>query len=121
MIGFARVLAAMAAAGVLVAGCAAASPGPVPSAEPGTPIDVVIADGSVTPTGDRVEVEAGEPVTLRINSDAVDEIHVHSDPEHEFAVAPGGDQSFTFTVDVPGEVAVESHELDRTIVQLLVR
>ncbi len=120
MIGCARVLAVVAAAGVMAAGCAG-SPDPVPSAAPGSPIDVVIADGSVTPTGDRVEVEAGEPVSLRIDSDAVDEIHVHSDPEHEFAVEPGDDQTFTFTVDVPGQVAVESHGLDRTIVQLLVR
>lgn len=120
MMKLARITASVAALGLLVA-CGSQAAAPPPESESRTTIDVAIADGDITPTGGRVEVEAGEPVTLRVDSDAVDEIHVHSDPEHEFAVVPGDDQSFTFTVDVPGQVAVESHGLDRTIVQLLVR
>ena len=98
-----------------------ATPAPEPQPDDGVRIDIALEDGSITPTGDRVEVEAGEPVTLHVDSDTNDEIHVHSDPEHEFEVGPGPDQSFTFTVDVPGRVDVESHATDRTIVQLLVR
>lgn len=114
--GFSRVTVSVVGLGLLAA-CGPDAPEPTD----GTTIDVVIEDGTITPTGGRVEAEVGEPVTLRVDSDASDEIHVHSDPEHEFAVVPGPDQSFTFTVDVPGQVAVESHELDRTVVQLLVR
>lgn len=91
-------------------------------AEPeGVVVDVTIADGAVTPQGDRVEVEVGEPVTLRVTSDEADEIHVHSDPEHSLDVEAGTPDELTFTVDRPGQVAVESHHLDVTIVQLVAR
>lgn len=111
----------------LLTACGSNGAEPAGGSSPTTPpddgvrIDIALEDGSITPTGDRVEVEAGEPVTLHVDSDTNDEIHVHSDPEHEFEVGPGPDQSFTFTVDVPGRVDVESHATDRTIVQLLVR
>ncbi len=49
---------------------------------------------------------------------AGDEIHVHSDPEHEFEVEAAADQKFTFSVDVAGQYAVESHELELTICKL---
>ncbi len=54
-------------------------------------------------------------------SDAAEEIHVHSDPEHEYEVAAGDDKTFTFTLDTPGQVAVEAHHLDVTIVELVAR
>lgn len=95
---------------------------PAEPAEPeGVVVDVTIADGEVTPQGDRVEVEVGEPVTLRVTSDEADEIHVHSDPEHSLDVEAGTPGELTFTVDRPGQVAVESHHLDVTIVQLVAR
>ena len=39
---------------------------------------------------------------IRVNSDAADELHVHSVPEHTFDVEPRPGQSFQFSVDVPG-------------------
>lgn len=139
-----RITAALAAAALTLAlaGCAEDDPAadatdaPTPSAtsapapettesspaEPeGVVVDVTIADGEVTPQGDRVEVEVGEPVTLRVTSDEADEIHVHSDPEHSLDVEAGTPGELTFTVDRPGQVAVESHHLDVTIVQLVAR
>ena len=86
----------------------------------GAKVDIVIKDGKVTPQGKRVKVRAGEPVTLRISSDADEEIHVHSDPEHEYEVKAGEPLTETFTIDTPGQVAVEAHHLDVTIVQLVV-
>ena len=100
------------------------SSSPNPSLEPTSEevvVDIVIKDGKVTPQGDRVDVEAGEEVTLRIASDAAEEIHVHSDPEHTFAVKPGEPVEESFTIETPGQVAVEAHELGATIVQLVVR
>lgn len=92
-----------------------------PAQDEGVAVDVTIEDGTVTPQGDRVEVSVGEPVTLNVTTDVADEIHVHSDPEHSFEVEGGDAKSFTFTVDTPGQVAVESHHADVTIVQLVVR
>ncbi len=88
----------------------------------GVTVDVTIADGKVTPRGERIEVTVGERVTLRVTTDAADEIHVHSDPEHELEVAAGDrGKELSFALDTPGQVAVESHHLDATIVQLVVR
>ena len=64
---------------------------------------------------------AGTPVTLLVTSDADEEIHVHSDPEHTYEVTAGGSIEKTFTIDRPGQVAVEAHGLGVTILQLVVR
>lgn len=132
-----RTLALAAAGALLLLGCGSdddAEPGVSPaatasasSAEPtedvaeGVQVEVTIADGAVDPQGERVEVGVGEPVTLSVTSDAVDEIHVHSDPDVTIDVEAGGSAEETFTIDTPGQVAVESHELGVTIVQLVVR
>jgi plastocyanin len=94
-----------------------------PSASKGTgaTVDIAIAGGKVTPQGERVQVRVGDTVTLHVASDADEELHVHSDPEHTFEVAKGDDTTFDFTVDVPGQIAVEAHHLDVTIAQLVVR
>ncbi len=97
------------------------SPEPTEAAVEGVQVDVTIADGEASPQGERVEVGVGEPVTITVTSDAVDEIHVHSDPDVTIDVEAGGSAQETFTIDTPGQVAVESHELGVTIVQLVVR
>lgn len=84
-------------------------------------VDISIKDDNVMPRGKRVEVKVGQPVTLRVTSDGEDEIHVHSDPEDEYGISPGPARDFTFRIDTPGQVAVESHHLEVTIVQLVVR
>ncbi|WP_332663395.1 hypothetical protein [Aeromicrobium sp.] len=119
-----RIAAALLAGALVLAGCGASGEaadetdgGPKAT---GTQVDIVIKDGKATPQGKRVEVTAGTPVTLRITSDADEEIHVHSEPEHEFEVGPGHVLDETFTIDTPGQVAVEAHHLGVTIVQLVV-
>lgn len=89
--------------------------------EVGTIIDVNIAGGTVAPTNAEVEAVAGQPIVLAVNSDAPDSIHVHSVPEYVFEVQARPGQRFEFTVDVPGQVDVELHELNRTIVTITVR
>jgi len=86
-------------------------------------IDITIADGEVSPNGDAVDASVGQPIELRVDSDVADELHVHSEPEQEFEVEanPGTDQVFTFSVDLPGQVEVELHELEATIVELVVQ
>ena len=127
-----RFLPALALA--LAAGCGTAiAPEQQPSASPPTHestegtkpgpvlLDVTIIDGEVTPRGARVELKVGQPLTLSVYSDAADQLHVHTDPEQEFAVKADRNQRFTVAVDRPGKVAIELHELDVVIAEVLVR
>ena len=83
-------------------------------------IKIDMQGGSVTPNGDRVNAAVGQKIVLDITSDTDGEVHVHSTPEHEYEV-PAGHHTYSFTIDKPGLVAVESHTLDKTIVQLVVK
>ena len=89
--------------------------------QPTKTIDVTISGGSVTPNGDRVEVSVGQPIELVVKADTAGEIHVHSDPEHELEYDAGTTTLTPFTIDKPGIVEVESHALEKTIVQLEVK
>lgn len=84
-------------------------------------IPVSIAKGVVTPGNGVYDATVGEPITLNVDSDVADELHVHSVPEHEFEVKPGAGQIFTFTVTVPGQVVVELHSSDKTVATLNVQ
>ncbi|OBG27077.1 hypothetical protein [Mycobacterium sp. 852002-51057_SCH5723018] len=87
----------------------------------GPVVDVTIAKGQVTPTNTTLQAKVGQPITLRVTSDAADELHVHSTPDHKFQVAAAPNQTFQFSVDVPGNVEVELHHLDRTIATIQVQ
>ena len=86
-------------------------------------VDITIENGEVSPVGEEVEASVGQPIELRVDSDSADDLHIHSKPEQEFEVEadPGTEQLFEFTVDVPGQVDVESHETATTIVTLVVQ
>lgn len=86
----------------------------------GLQIDISIADGAVTPTNATYDTTVGQPIVLNVDSDADDELHVHSEPEHTFEVKPGEDQRFEFTVEIPGRVDVELHHLGRTVATIAV-
>ena len=84
-------------------------------------IDIFEDNGEITPDDAKVvKVGVGQEIQLNVTSDADDEIHVHSDPEHEFEVTAGEDEKFTFTIDSPGTYDVESHGLEVTLVKLQV-
>jgi sporulation-control protein spo0M len=84
-------------------------------------IDVDIKGGKVTPTNQQLQAGVKEQIIVRVNSDAADELHVHSIPEHKFNVEAKPAQTFQFTVDVPGKVDVELHKLDKTIATITVQ
>lgn len=84
-------------------------------------IDVTIKGGAVTPTNEQLKGKVGQPIVVRVNSDAADELHVHSNPEHSFKIEPRNGQQFQFTVDVPGTVDIELHQLNRTIASVQVQ
>jgi hypothetical protein len=84
-------------------------------------IDVDIKGGNVTPTNEQLQAAVKEQIVIRVNSDATDELHVHSTPEHSFNVEAKPVQVFQFTVDVPGKVDVELHKLNKTIATIQVQ
>jgi hypothetical protein len=84
-------------------------------------IEITESGGHITPDDGRVvKVTVGQEVQLNVSSDVADEIHVHSEPEHEYEVAAGEDASFSFTIDSPGVYPIESHGLEITLVKLQV-
>lgn len=108
-------------AAVLIVGlvsCAKSPPKPVPPQ--GLTIDVTIANGQVSPTNATLQARVGEQITLKVTSDATDELHVHSTPDHKFEVAAAPNQTFQFSIDVPGKVDVELHHLKRTVATIQV-
>ena len=84
-------------------------------------IEVTFDGDSVTPNGERVEVDAGQDIELKITADAPGEIHVHSSPEQELEYQEGETTVTIQGIDQPGTVDVESHHLEKVIVQLEVR
>jgi plastocyanin len=97
-----------------------ASPKSSPTEEAGQTIEVTFEGDQVTPNGERVEVRAGEEITFVVEADAPGSLHVHSTPEAELAYETGRTR-LPLTVDQPGVVEVESHELGVVVVQLEVR
>jgi uncharacterized lipoprotein YehR (DUF1307 family) len=83
-------------------------------------VDVTFKGDSVTPQGAKVKIKAGDPLTLHITADKAGEIHVHSSPEQHIEYTAGTTDE-TLTIDQPGVIDVESHTLDKLILQLTVR
>jgi hypothetical protein len=130
------------AAALITAGCGGSNspesaPGSASSSQPSTVspsdmsnaqapptqlvIDVTIKGGDATPTNEQLKAGVKEPIVVHVNSDAADELHVHSTPDHSFDVQAKPTQSFQFTVDVPGKVDVELHKLNKTIATIQVQ
>jgi hypothetical protein len=101
------------------AGNTSASASPSTSSS-GTNVEVVIADGKVTPDPSRkVEVATGDQVHISVTSDHPDEVHVHGyDIEKE--VSAGGTVTIDFTADIPGQFEVEAHHLSPSLLFTLV-
>ncbi len=109
------------AATALVVAAAGCDSSPNTSAPGNLTVDVTIAKGQVTPVNATLQAKVHQPITFRVTSDAADELHVHSEPDHEFKITAAPNQIFQFSVDVPGSVDVELHHLDRTVATLQVR
>ncbi len=106
-------------AALTLTGCSSEDADKEPTGK-GTTIAVTIADGAVTPNGERIEVERGAPITFAITSDVEGEMHVHSTPEHSIAYGVGETEK-TITLEQAKVVEVELHDPAMTVVQLEVR
>ena len=80
-------------------------------------IEITFEGGTVEPSGERVEVAVGRPIELVVMADEGGELHVHSKPEQELAYGEGT-TTLPLTIDKPGVVDVESHDLEQVVVQL---
>lgn len=85
-------------------------------------VDVTIKGGQVTPTNESLQSGVNEAITFRVMSDAVDVLHVHSNPEHSFAIDSKSEiQQFQFTPTVPGKIDVELHDLNKLVATITVQ
>ena len=84
-------------------------------------IEVTVEGGTISPNGERVEVSIGQPVEFEVKSDAEGELHVHSDPEQELEYKQGTTILELGSFDRAGIIEVESHTLEKTVVQLEVK
>ena len=136
-----RLVAALAAGALLIAGCGGGGSGGAqsssgqPSASTVSPsdmqneqkapdrllIDVTIKGGEINPTNAQLEAKTNEPIVVKVDSDVADELHVHSTPDHTFKVEAKPGQQFQFSVDVPGKVDIELHHLEKTIATVQVQ
>ena len=82
-------------------------------------VELTITDEEIAPMGERVQVDAGEPITFEITADHDGSVHVHSDPEHTLDYTEGT-STHEITLDRPGVVEVEIHDPDVILVQLAV-
>ena len=110
------VLAVAALVAVLaLAGC---SEQPSEAQEEGSSPSVTLTfENGQAPPPERVEVGVGEEIEVVVKSDTEGSLHVHSDPEQEFDFS-AGTTTLRLTLDEPGVVEVESHELEATVLQL---
>ena len=83
-------------------------------------IEIEIEGDRIEPNGKRVQVDAGAPVRLEIESDRAGELHVHTSPDQEIAFEKG-ESVVKVSIDTPGIVDVEEHESGTVILQLEVR
>lgn len=105
----------------LTAGCATSAGTPGEGDATGVKVvDVTFNGSSVTPNGERIQVAVGQQVELDIHAETNGEIHVHSDPEKHVSYHAGTTQATIGSFDIPGQITIESHSLDKVIVVLQV-
>lgn len=81
-------------------------------------LDVVFRNAKPDKNAERVQVDAGEPVTLSITADEPGELHLHLEEELTISY-PKGKSIHRFTIERPGLVEVESHDLDLVVFQIV--
>ena len=99
-----------------------ATPQASPSAVQGdvVTVPVTFSADSVDPLGKVVKLKVDQKLVLDIKAPSAGEIHVHSSPEQEISY-PAGTSQAEIVIKRPGVVEVESHTLDKLVLQLEVR
>lgn len=84
-------------------------------------IKITFNGDDVSPNGQRYDVAIGQRIELDVTADKPGEIHVHSSPEQELEYDKGSSTIAVKPITTPGIVTVESHTLDKVILQLQVQ
>jgi hypothetical protein len=116
-----RATAAVVTALTMLTACGDDEPASTGSGSDPVTIEITFEGGTVEPSGERVEVAVGQQIELVVKADEGGEIHVHSSPEQELEYEAGESTVTIKGIDQPGTVDVESHTLEKVIVQLEVR
>ena len=82
--------------------------------------EIEVRDGSVVGGVQRIGVDLGDMITIRIRSDVADEVHLHGYDLSQ-PVAPDAPAELTFSADIPGVFELELEERGMSIAQLEVR
>jgi plastocyanin len=114
------ILAALLGMAGLLAGCGGSSSGSNTASKTKV-IHITFSGSSVTPNGARVDVKVGQKVEFVVKADTAGQIHVHSSPEKQLDYNAGTTEIQVGSFAQPGLIEVESHALDKTIVQLQVQ
>jgi hypothetical protein len=114
------ILAALLGMAGLLAGCGGSSSGSSTASKTKV-IHITFSGSSVTPNGARVDVKVGQKVEFVVKADTAGQIHVHSSPEKQLDYNAGTTEIQVGSFAQPGLIEVESHALDKTIVQLQVQ
>jgi hypothetical protein len=85
-----------------------------------TVLAVTVRGGSVVNGASRQRATLNEPVTIRVTSDAADDVHVHG-YNKTFGVVAGGTSETTFVANVPGVFEVEFEKSGKLLFTLEVR
>lgn len=85
-----------------------------------TTIKVTVQGQSIDPHGKRIKVPVGNDVKFEVTADAPGEIHVHSSPEKTLEYKAGTTVLELGALEKHGMIEVESHTLDKPIVELQV-
>jgi hypothetical protein len=86
----------------------------------GNVVQVSVSDGKVKASPDPAEVALGKKVTIVVESDTGDEVHVHG-YDRVKEVAAGGTARLTFVADIPGAFEVELEESGIQLFELRVQ
>jgi hypothetical protein len=114
------ILAALLGMAGLLAACGGSSSGSTTTTKTKV-IHITFSGSTVTPNGERVDVKVGQKVEFVVKADAAGQIHVHSTPEKQLDYNAGTTEIQVGSFGQPGLIEVESHALDKTIVQLQVQ
>ncbi len=85
-----------------------------------TVLAVTVRGGSVVDGASRQRAAVGQPVTIRVTSDAADEVHVHG-YNKTFEVAAGKTAETSFVANIPGVFEVEFEKSHKVLFTLEVR
>ncbi|HVF12461.1 MAG TPA: hypothetical protein VNA87_05175 [Actinomycetota bacterium] len=95
------------------------SPSPSPMFD-GRLVKLTYRAGVVDPKGQEIEVRLGERVSIEIDSDRADELHVHA-YDKKVDVVSGQTSALEFIADIPGKFEVELEKSKVTLFELKVQ